>query len=81
MTEKDCFFLHSRATPCYQENTMIVKILCRSNGYKVGQIVNLPTSKALELINLGIAEEFNSEKFCYSNRMQKIRNFKKVAQS
>lgn len=55
---------------------MIIRILCRSGGYKEGQIVNLATSKALELIRLGIAEEFDSEKFCYSNRMAKIHKMK-----
>jgi len=54
---------------------MIIRILCRGN-YKEGQIINLPTSKALELIRLGIAEEFDSDKFCYSNRMAKIQKMK-----
>ena len=55
---------------------MIIRILCRSGGYKQGQIVNLPTSKALELIKLGIAEEFDSERFYYPNRMMKVRKMK-----
>ena len=54
---------------------MIIRILCRGNGYKEGRIVKLPVSEALELIKLGIAEEFDSE-FFYSNRMAKIRKFK-----
>lgn len=51
---------------------MTIIMLCRSKGYKEGQIISLTTSRALELIELGIAEEFDSEKFCYSNRMAKI---------
>jgi hypothetical protein len=57
---------------------MILRIIRRRDGYKKGQLVNIPREEADEMIDSNLAEEFNLSKFKYKNSMLKKYKTKKV---